>query len=210
MTEAEWLACADPQPMLTVHWGKASDRKFRLFAVACCRRIWHLLMDERSRNAVEVAERYADSLVNDVDRLSALRAAYNATWELERDDWSDFPAIAVCHTIDPGMGVDAAAVAHYAAVTKDEPSVQAALVRDIFGNPFRPLTIAPLILVWSDATIPKLAQLIYDERRFEDMLILADALMDAGCHDEEILTHCQGAGPHVRGCWVLDLLLGKS
>lgn len=94
---------------------------------------------------------------------------------------------------------------------QNDEKAKCSIIRDIFYNPFRPLpTITPSLLTWNDATIPKLAQQIYDERRFEDMPILADALIDAGCRDEEILSHCRSEGPHVKGCWVLDLLLGKS
>lgn len=92
-----------------------------------------------------------------------------------------------------------------------EFEAQCSILRDIILYPQRPLpTIAPSWLTWNDATIPKLAQVIYDDRRFEDMPILTDALMDAGCHDEDILSHCRSAGPHVKGCWLLDLLLGKT
>jgi hypothetical protein len=70
--------------------------------------------------------------------------------------------------------------------------------------------INPIWLRWNDGTVVKLAQSIYDERRFTDLPILADALEDAGCADADILAHCRGPGPHVRGCWVVDLLLGKS
>lgn len=83
-------------------------------------------------------------------------------------------------------------------------------IRDIFGNPFRPVTMKPVWLQWNDGTVAKLAQLIYDERRFEDMPILGDAFIDAGCHNEEILSHCRSEGPHVRGCWVVDLILNKE
>ena len=81
------------------------------------------------------------------------------------------------------------------------------LLRDIFGNPFRPVTLDPR---WLSSNVLDLARTIYDERMFERMPILADALMDSGCDSEEILNHCRSAGPHVRGCWVVDLVLGKE
>jgi hypothetical protein len=99
-----------------------------------------------------------------------------------------------------------------------EREIQANLLRDIFGNPFGPQLASDLSWeTWHDRTLPKLAQAIYDERdlpggrldttRFG---VLGDALEDAGCTDTEILAHCRGPGPHVRGCWVVDLLLGKE
>jgi hypothetical protein len=72
------------------------------------------------------------------------------------------------------------------------------------------VTVAPSSLVWQDGTVPKLAQSIYDERTFDRLPILADALEEAGCDDTDILGHCRGPGPHVHGCWVVDLLLGKE
>jgi hypothetical protein len=84
------------------------------------------------------------------------------------------------------------------------------LIRDIFGNPFRAVSLVPSWLIWNEATVAKLAQAIYDERAFERLPVLADALEEAGCTDAEILAHCRGPGPHVRGCWALDLLLGKA
>jgi len=83
-------------------------------------------------------------------------------------------------------------------------------LRDIFGNPFRPVTVNPGWLAWNDGTVPRIAQAIYDERAFDRMTILADALEDAGCTDQDILGHCRSGGEHVRGCWVVDLLLGKE
>jgi hypothetical protein len=82
-----------------------------------------------------------------------------------------------------------------------------ALLRDIFGNPFRPVTFDSR---WRTSDVVGLARAIYDDKAFERMPILADALMDAGCEDEQIITHCRGDGPHVRGCWVVDLVLGKE
>ena len=81
------------------------------------------------------------------------------------------------------------------------------LVREVFGNPFRLVT---LDRAWLTSTVTALAQAIYDERAFDRLPILADALEDAGCGNQDILGHCRGPGPHVRGCWVVDLLLGKA
>ena len=88
--------------------------------------------------------------------------------------------------------------------------LSAICLRDIFGNPFRPAPLDPTWLRWNEDTIPRLAQAIYDERRFQDLPILADALEEAGCTSGDILEHCRGPGPHVSGCWVVDLLLGKQ
>jgi hypothetical protein len=87
------------------------------------------------------------------------------------------------------------------------------ILRELFGNPFRPVTLDPR---WLTSTVLDLARTIYegDPRQaggyMSGLPILADALMDAGCDDEQILGHCRGPGPHVRGCWVVDLLLGKG
>jgi hypothetical protein len=85
--------------------------------------------------------------------------------------------------------------------------VALALIGDIFGNPFRPVAFDP---AWRTDTAVILARQMYESREFAAMPILADALQDAGCEDESILTHCRGDGPHVRGCWVVDLVLGKE
>ena len=83
----------------------------------------------------------------------------------------------------------------------------ARLLRDIFGNPFRPVTFSPS---WRTDTAVTLAQQMYESRDFGAMPVLADALQDAGCDNDDVLNHCRGPGPHVRGCWVVDLLLGKE
>ena len=97
-------------------------------------------------------------------------------------------------------------------------SARAALLRDLFTNPFRPSPpLPPAVLAWNDGTAPRIAQGIYDERRMPEgtlaagrLAILADALLDAGCDDEDLIQHCRREGPHVRGCWALDAILGKS
>src|SRR5262249_38992633 len=91
-----------------------------------------------------------------------------------------------------------------------EKTHQCELLREIIGNPFRPVTIDPAWLAWNNRTSPQLAHGIDEERAFERLPILADALEEAGCTDADILSHCRQQGEHVRGCWVLDLLLGKT
>jgi hypothetical protein len=190
MTEREWADCTDSNEMLAylLQSGRASDRKRRLFTVASYRRVWHLLSDERSRTAVEVSERHADGL--------ASRAEVDAAWEA---------AEAAGHRgWDPHLPV-------YAALAgAAERTAQCPLMRDIFGSPFRPVSLNSAWLAWNDGIIRKLAQAIYEERAFDRLPVLGDALEEAGCTDAAILSHCRGPGPHVRGCWVIDLLLGKA
>jgi hypothetical protein len=93
---------------------------------------------------------------------------------------------------------------------KAETARQAALLREVVGNPFRVSVAEATWLTWNDATVRRLGEAIYDEKRWEDVPILADALQDAGCCDEAILGHFRGDGPHVRGCWAVDLILGRK
>jgi hypothetical protein len=223
MTEAEWMACADPQTMLDFLRGKASDRKLRLFACACCRRIWHLLSYDRSRCLVEKIEQYADS------QLTIFEVS--AAWEMHEQARSnyDFKApwyAAMASVADTRQTAREAAEAAgcevwWESIPEDDPilsvvhssgrhaaqETQCRLLRDIFGNLFRPVTIHPTRLT---PTVFHLAEAVYDERAFNCLPILADALEEAGCSNTEILAHCRGPGPHVRGCWVIDLLLGKE
>ena len=93
---------------------------------------------------------------------------------------------------------------------EDARNAQIALLRDITGNLFRPAALAPSWLAWNDGTVRKMAQAIYDARAFDRLPLLADALEDAGCTDAAILSHGREPGEHVRGCWVVDLVLGMS
>jgi hypothetical protein len=93
----------------------------------------------------------------------------------------------------------------------EEQTGQSNLLRDMFGPlPFRPVTVHPHVLGWNDRLVVRLAQNIYDQRRWGDMPILGDALLDAGCDNEEVVAHCRAGNEHVRGCYVLDILLGKE
>lgn len=251
-----------------------SNRKLRLFACACARLVWHHLIDDapcdrcnghgelpdpsnsgwlrgggtcpdchgtdrisRSRRAVEVAERFADNLVTleeleDANIYASVAASYTATTDV-------FAAVANLTEVD----IDITATLNCIATSEAN---KAAILRDIVGNPFRPVELPRCSpwLTWNDCTVPKLARSIYDARAWDEMPILADALEEAGCDNEEILRHCRGQercprclrnsgwgvdgtqadsdclpckgtgwipllSSHVRGCWVLDLLLEK-
>ena len=247
MTEAEWLTCDDPRPMLEFLRGKASDRKQRLFAAACCRRIWRHLKDERSRRLVEIAEAFADGMASSQQLRAAFDEAGRAqdTIHWEGGDAVDQGAAEAVlglrekHHLAQVLGgitevVGEARAAEvwdqiYGTQGKDwrtqeaehqeaydagaaaEQIAQAALLRDITLSAFRAPASGPSSwLAWNDGAVRKLAQVIYDERGFDRLPLLADALEDAGCTDADILGHCRGGGEHVRGCWVIDLLLGKN
>jgi hypothetical protein len=228
VTESEWLACADPQPMLEFLQGKANERKLRLFAVSCCFRIMPLLVDSRSRTAVELAERFAEGTGSLRELCSAGEAAdglWNETALGDDDRFDDagtdaVEAAANC-TYPDNAGEAARMTAHsavsamsYSGRQNSEQQAQADLLRDSFGNPFRPVVLNS---TWRTPTVTALATAAYEERHLpagtldtQRLAILADALEDAGCTDEQILAHLRGPGPHVRGCWVVDLLLGKE
>ena len=225
MTESEWLACTDPEKMLGFLPHEAGSRKFRLFGVACCRRVWHLLPDELFRAAVTVAERYADGLASSQETFAAGEAA-QAGWEASYGAVNSMlhgraseAAMAYAATVTTALWAPARWCTSEAArrvrqcdvVDKgQEQASQTAFLRCIFGNPFRPVTIDPSWLSWHDGLLVSMARQMYDSRDFSDMPVLADALEEAGCRDQDILGHCRSGGEHVRGGWVVDLLLGKS
>jgi hypothetical protein len=229
MTEVEWMACTDIYKMLEHLRGKVSDRKLRLFAVACCHRPFYQVEDERYQRAIQLAERMADEDVGQDEWQEVHQPAFEL--------WQSASAASLAAQQETPRGTpqveklvdaDMATAAGWAVLEDawdaayqvtgvewdkkhaDEPDYQLALLRDIFGNPFGPVTIAPGWLAWNDRTVPKIAQAIYDERAFERLPILTDALEDAGCDNADILNHCRAPGVHVRGCWVVDLLLGKA
>jgi hypothetical protein len=201
---------------------RVSERTLRLFVCACCRRHWSRL-DDLHREAVELAERYADG---EAARSELLALDYAIVSHLPKARKKRHPLLDAAH--------DAVATgATRAEDAKDYPLValsashslrqyapemdQTSIIRCLCGNPYSPPPFDPDWLAWNDETVPKLAQAIYDDRRLpagnlecQQLGILADALEDASCDDAEILTHLRTGGEHVRGCWVVDLLLGKS
>jgi hypothetical protein len=225
-TERDWPGCGDPLAMLAhlESSGWASERKLRLFACACCRSIGHLL-PEAARDAVAVAERLADRQATEAER----KAAYD---RIEHEDSATAAAAEVCsawRSREESFGAARDVIRHTAvarafhhsfltqdlvaegkAVLSGEQAVQARLLRDIVGDPSRTPRVEPSWLAWNERTIPKLAQAAYDDRAFDRLPVLADALEEAGCDDAGMLSHLRGPGPHARGCFVLDSLLGKS
>jgi hypothetical protein len=221
MTESEWLACTDPKPMLEFLRGKASDRKLRLFAMACCRLVWERLVDERSRQAVVIAEAFADGLIG----AKALKAAHRVAASVAHSPYQ------IGDTVYCGGARSLVARTAELATARRLPLHEMAnstlsgcglradkyldfksrCLRDLFGPlPFRPVTCSSMVFSWNDSMVPRIAQAVYDERAFDGLPILADALEDAGCDNEEVIRHCRSAGAHVRGCWAVDLLLARG
>ncbi len=259
MKESDWAACNDPSDMVRFLWdsGKLSERKARLFAVACyfnC--FWYRLLDETIRIAAGLAARHAEGLAAAQEvREAAVSAHAVAVTLKERDDLdsadlstrrSDFLAY------DAGVAAAAAlaltdplAAAHRSSCVpsdRQDREIQVTFLRDLFGPlPFRPVALSPSVQMWKSSTVVRLAQAIYQElpllsnsdirewfrRRQEQAIypwrqapseyldrqrlaVLADALLDAGCDEEELIGHLRSEGPHVQGCWAVDLVLGKE
>jgi hypothetical protein len=225
MTEAEWRTCGSPEAILNLLTDKASPRKLRLYAIGCCRRIWHLLIDDRCRHAVEVAQRFVDGRATERDLFAAetvvaaaarlwgevgsqlarsTHALGGAAWAATRQSawvaaWdAAWDARMVARDLMPGTDWE------------QERVWQAGLLRDLIGNPFRPARIHPAWLLADDGAVGKLAQVIYDEGRYGDLPILGDALEEAGCTSPDILEHCRARQAHYRGCWVVDAVLGLA
>jgi hypothetical protein len=221
MTEADWLTCSHPESMLnflsreSMARRRTSDRKLRLFAVACCRRIWQLIAGAHSQRAVTVGERLADGQAEEWELEDAYDMA-RLIWNNQEFDGNDEAYEAAFWAAEPvatgaalhGAGMAARAIGVDGASIKTEEAAQAALIREIFGNPFR--SRPRVKTAWRTDTVTVLARQMYESRDFSAMPILADALQDAGCANDDILNHCRGLGPHVRGCWVVDLVLGKA
>lgn len=277
MNEQERLTCTEPHPILKflsdrarphkqrwygwllpdgifypsypgLNWER--NRKLRLFACTCCRTVWQYLLDERSRWAVEIAERFVDEKITRSQFQEASRDAVAVARDLSGEDIASSNDGELIHLILEnlvGNGNVQCAAAWAAALTLTNPrwvswatraatlaahmpvadwrqlnseisGSEARYLRELFGNPFRPVTIAPDWLTWNSANIPKLAAAIYEHRALpagtfdvERLSVLGDALEEAGCQDPEILGHCREKGAvHLRGCFLIDLLLGKE
>jgi hypothetical protein len=235
MNEQRWLSETDPTPMVEFLKSRGSLRQFRLFVSACCRRIMPLGAAEISQRWLALLEDTADDAAVE-KQLAAVSRQLIAShfghtnervglwlqqviegtsrrgfdliaWAAARAAaWGMFSQLrrlsgglhAVSFLDDPGA----------VAASERERLAQCHDLRDIFGNPFRPRpALDASWLRWNDGTIPRLARSIYDERAFDRLPILADALEEAGCSSTDILGHCRSGEAHARGCWVLDLVL---
>jgi hypothetical protein len=207
-TRVGWLvACA----------GKISPRKLRLFACACCWRLEPLWSEgpdsEPYRHALEVSEAYANGETS-LGQLSQVASALGNPrpwWEVRTPILAARWAILHLTRYKPDLG-EMLAVFHNAlpeGQRQQEGQRQCEIARDVFGNPFRPVTFDPAWLRAQEA-VGKVARAVYVGRAFEDLPILGDALEEAGCTDEQLLNHCRAGGTHVRGCWTLDLLLTRE
>ncbi|OAI50591.1 hypothetical protein AYO44_17675 [Planctomycetaceae bacterium SCGC AG-212-F19] len=204
MREQEWLVCDQWLSMWDFIRDHPSERKRRLFSCGCCRRIWELLSDERSRAVVLVAERFADSQATKWELHTADNDALDAYYDAGTPTRDAAATALTASRTETWSVFSASEYSRLAPAGKDH----AEILRCIFGSlPFRSVTITPS---WLTTNVVSLAQAIYDERAFDRMPILADALEDAGCDNADVLNHCRQPGEHVRGCWVVDLLLGRS
>jgi hypothetical protein len=218
MTPEQWLACRDPVAMLTHRQLDREDRsrKVRLFLCGCCRLIWDTLPDDRNRLAVEVGERLADGRAGPDEVSEAYAKAIlgvgssrprSARWEA---------VMASTGTLTRGDRVGIGYAIRIVEITRRASparrrtglaEAQCDLIRDLFGDPFRPEFFDP---AWATPTAVELARDIYDGRDFARMPSLGDAIEEAGCADSRILDHCRNGVGHARGCWVVDALTGRD
>ncbi|MFO0929963.1 MAG: hypothetical protein U0736_23560 [Gemmataceae bacterium] len=236
MTEEEWQSATDPAGLLDwLERGFRCDgRKRRLFVAAACRLAWTGLRPDVQR-LVEAAEDVADAPPFARVRLAG-SDFYDALLALRHERLSGLEeevrglACWAFHGVGPAVTVAAAVRGLCPPVT---PALLADRVRELFGNPFRPIRRVGALLharvaawpahrqpkavlfvrewqSWQDGTVVRLARAIHAERAYDRLPILADALEDAGCTDATILDHCRRPGGHVRGCWLLDVLLDRT
>lgn len=239
MNEAEWLAEQHLFALTEFLRNRGEHRKLRLFAAACCRRVWDLLCRDAAKKVVELSEAYADGEATEAELRSALSdpqfddleiqekgkaepgtqlsvrvlsaiiaarlladpyyerscGAYIVAQETSFDPTSDFVYDPKVH----GEGM-------YLPTDDAESAEQEKLLRDIIGNPFRLPAFDP---GWRTQPTVGIASKMYKSRDYADMPVLADALEEAGCNDADIIAHCRKPAVHVRGCWVVDLVLGR-
>jgi hypothetical protein len=206
MTEHDWLACADPYPMVGWASGKVSARKLRLFACACVRRVWHLLPDHGSRRVVETVEAFVDGRARKKD-MAAARAAAPARSTDRISDWYAKAAVCCAAPQADACAVDTSRAILFAQRNQKDAAAerrhQAELVREIIGNPFRRVRITD---GWP-VEVCQLADSLYTGQ--DCAFALHDALLESGF--TAVAEHFRDPQrPHPRGCWLVDLILNKK
>jgi hypothetical protein len=200
-----------------------SERKLRLYCCACCQRVRDLIPSDQVRALLTVEERWAEGRASEEEVREATEVARQALRDMSGGQgmmlWDMSAGQLATHAVagiflTEGMGVShsgAWALWKAGAIESWQGGDYIKLLHDIVGNPFRPSPPLPAaVLAWNDATVPRIAEAIYGEYAFGRLPVLADALLDAGCEDEELIGHCRSDLPHVRGCWAIDLILGKQ
>jgi hypothetical protein len=217
MTEAEWLASADPMKLVGRLVGVAGERRLRLAACGCCRLFRNRLYIPVALEALDLCERLAENPRDEALR-SALTVAHQELLTFARhphlvaEEGAALGAVAQAARPGTEPGPYRQDLCH-AVIMLLEPSNRLRrtqlyrVLRDIFGAPFRYSNVSS---DWCTDTVSALARQMYETRDFSALPILADALQDAGCGNDEVLAHCRGPGPHVRGCWVVDEVLGRT
>lgn len=223
LTAEAWDNSRTPRPLLEHVGAKLSRRRRLLLVYACCRRLAPVVTTPGGLDPLPVVERFADDPGASAEAKRARQTAIAAARAVlprmggtpaERGDAHAVLAVSgavQCVTSRDIAGVFEMAVqavefaGHRSAPA--ERAAQATLVREVIGNPFRPVRLDP---AWLSSPVLALAGTMYDARDFASLPILADALEEAGCDQPDVLAHCRGPGPHIRGCWVIDLVLGKS
>jgi hypothetical protein len=237
MNEAEWLESLDPWKMLKYLEGKVSDRKLRLYAVACCWGVTHLFPSEVCCDALHTAERLAEGEVSPLEvtealgrlagivpppqdsRRDVLEHLYHATaWTLKA------PALEAAQSTGnwcyqtlwretvAQTRAAGAELPPFSEFVRPELERHVRLLRDVVGRPsvrWRKRMATTLNRVAGGDAV-RIARAVWEERDFASLPVLADALEDAGCTDREVFAHCREPGEHVRGCWVVDFVLGKE
>lgn len=217
MKEAEWLNGNDQHPLLQHlrQAGRTTARKWRLLVCAALRdpKVWPLLVSKSSRHAVEVCEAFAEGTASGEDLTRVRKSAHRATYFQQGRPNQRLWAAGLAHNL----------CWHDATLLRDgvfawtgrnaESLVPVRVIREVIGNPFRAPKFDP---TWLTSTVVSLAQAAYDERVLPTgqldpvrLAVLADALEEVGCTGD-VLSHLRDPGPHVRGCWAVDLLLARN
>jgi hypothetical protein len=227
---SNWLETADVKLMLRSLPRSCSSRKLRLFACACCYRVRDRFEGEDFWELVQLCERFADGRVSRQEVKRLTHGIQEAGFHNFRGFDASLYAAGECNfwgsqRVDRYTAWDAEraadACARYAAGHSNpyregdeqppeyiaESASQCGVLRDVFGDPFKPANLAPQ---WRTPTALALAGGAYEERAFARLPVLADALEEAGCNNEAVLEHCRAEGEHHRGCWVVDFLLRKA